>query len=122
MEQVKRRRLSAKERMQIYKKYNGHCAYCGCEITYRGMQVDHMRPLRTGGTDTIDNMTPTCRSCNHYKATLDVEGFRKYLGGIPDRLARDNIPYQVGLRFGIITPDIEKVTFYYEEINEDIGE
>lgn len=81
-----------------------------------------MRPLRTGGTDTIDNMTPTCRSCNHYKATLDVEGFRKYLGGIPDRLARDNIPYQVGLRFGIITPDIEKVTFYYEEINEDIGE
>ena len=51
-----------------------------------------------------------------------MEGFRKYLGGIPDRLARDNIPYQVGLRFGIITPDIEKVTFYYEEINEDIGE
>jgi 5-methylcytosine-specific restriction endonuclease McrA len=29
-------------RQQIHQKYNGHCAYCGCEITPKEMQVDHI--------------------------------------------------------------------------------
>lgn len=36
MEITKRRRLSERERMQIYNKYNGHCAYCGTTIAFRG--------------------------------------------------------------------------------------
>jgi hypothetical protein len=29
MEQIKRKRLSAMDRNTVYKKFNGHCAYCG---------------------------------------------------------------------------------------------
>lgn len=110
---MNRRRLSKSERQKIYDKYNGHCAYCGCELGYKDMQVDHVIPLRRGGDDDIENMLPACRSCNHYKATLTDEEFREYVSKIPDRLQRDSIPYQVGVRFGIIRSRRD-VMFYYE--------
>ena len=116
MEQIKRRRLSAKERKQIYDMFDGRCAYCGTEVTFRGMQVDHKKPLYAGGSDDIENMFPACRSCNHYKSTRDIEKFRTYLQGIPARLMRDNIAYQVGARFGIVKSDDEPVEFYFEKV------
>ena len=64
----KRRRLSRSEREKVYQKCLGHCAYCGCALDYKDMQVDHVKPLRVSGSDEISNMLPTCRSCNHYKA------------------------------------------------------
>ena len=30
-------------RQQVYEKYGGHCAYCGRQIEYKEMQVDHSR-------------------------------------------------------------------------------
>ena len=110
---MNRKKLSKSERMKIYKKCNGHCAYCGCELEYKDMQVDHIIPLRKGGSDTEDNMVPACRSCNHYKATFTADEFREYISKIPDRLQRDSIPYQVGVRFGIIKSN-RNVEFYYE--------
>lgn len=92
-----RRRFTKAEREQVYQKCGGRCAYCGCPITFEEMQADHMVPLRKGGSDTLDNLLPACRSCNHYKHTLTVEEFRAYVSGIPARLMRDNIPYQVGV-------------------------
>ena len=119
MENVKRRRLSAKERKKIFDMFQGHCAYCGTEVTFRGMQVDHINPLAAGGEDVLTNMFPACRSCNHYKHTLDVEGFRTYLEGIPKRLERDCIAYQVGARFGIVKVGESRVVFYFEKEKRD---
>lgn len=31
-------------REQIFLKCNGHCAYCGKEITLKEMQIDHIIP------------------------------------------------------------------------------
>lgn len=114
-----RRKLSRAERRQVYEKCGGHCAYCGCDLEYKNMQVDHVKPLRTGGADEPCNMLPACRSCNHYKATLDAEKFRQYLAGIHKRLLRDSIPYQVAERFGIVRHVTDDVVFYYEKIGRD---
>ena len=114
-EEKKRRRLTARERKQVFDMYRGHCAYCGTEITFRGMQVDHKEPLYNGGADKLENMLPSCRSCNFYKHTRDIEGFRTYLEGIPKRLERDNVAYQVGARFGIVRIGEPKVQFYFEK-------
>lgn len=84
----KRKAIPKKVRQSVYLMYNGHCAYCGTEIAYKDMQVDHATPLRIGGADDISNYMPACRSCNHYKATLDVERFRKYLSEMHKRLMR----------------------------------
>lgn len=109
-----RHRLTQAERQEVYDKMGGHCAYCGCEITLRQMQADHKVPLHLGGADTVDNMFPACRSCNHYKSTLTVDKFREAVQAMPRVLARDNVTYRNAMRFGVVTPTPHPVVFYYE--------
>lgn len=119
MEQIKRRRISAKERNDFYKMYGGRCAYCGTHITFRGMQIDHKKPLYKGGEDTKENMLPACRSCNHYKATMDVEKFRERIAGIPKRVRRDDIAFQIGERYGLLQENNAPVVFYFEKVGRN---
>lgn len=114
---TKRKAISKSTRTSVYLMYNGHCAYCGKEIKYKDMQVDHKKPLRLGGINDITNYLPACRSCNHYKSTLDVEGYSKYLQDIHKRLMRDSIPYQVAERFGIVKHISNDILFYFEKVN-----
>lgn len=36
--------MTKEERLKVYNKYGGRCAYCGREIEYKDMQVDHIVP------------------------------------------------------------------------------
>lgn len=126
-----RRRLSQAERKDVYDKYNGHCAYCGCDIPFKGFNVDHLHCLRNyeyteefTGIDvhSIDNLMPACGSCNRYKATMDLETFRKMLSGIPKRLARDVSTYNIAVRFGMIEEHNEPIKFYFERMEEETEE
>ena len=75
---MKRRKLTSAERREVYDKCGGHCAYCGCELAYKDMQIDHVVPLAFGkGEDELSNMLPACRSCNHRKGCWPLEIFRK---------------------------------------------
>jgi 5-methylcytosine-specific restriction endonuclease McrA len=83
--------ISKSKREAVYRKYNGHCAYCGREIAYKDMQVDHFHPLRAWGiedtgTDDLDNLMPACRMCNHYKRANSLETFSRIA---PTRPAED---------------------------------
>lgn len=122
MDRIKRRKLTKDERLMIYDKCNHRCAYCGCDIEYKDMQVDHAKPLHIGGADELSNMLPACRSCNHYKATLGIEDFRKYIREIPKRLDRDSIPYAVGKRFGLIEVGEWGVIFWFEKLGIEVEE
>ena len=42
-----RRKLTQTERRTIYDKMGGHCAYCGEELAFEDMQVDHVLALRS---------------------------------------------------------------------------
>lgn len=47
-------------RKQVYEKCNGHCAYCGCKLDYKDMQVDHVKSVfYYNGTNDIDNLLPS---------------------------------------------------------------
>lgn len=119
MKMNKRKTISKNIRLIIYEKCNHKCAYCGCDLEYKNMQVDHATPLRIGGADDISNYMPACRSCNHYKSTFDIEEFRIYLADIHKRLIRDSIPYQVAERFGIVKYMSNDIKFYFEKIRDD---
>ena len=112
----KRKAISKKVRQSVYLMYNGHCAYCGTEIAYKDMQVDHATPLRIGGADDISNYMPACRSCNHYKSKSTLEGFRKMVENMPAVLMRDSVTYKNAVRFGLVTPTPHPVKFYFEQL------
>lgn len=116
-----RRKLSAKERHAVYDKMGGRCAYCGEELAYEDMQVDHVVPLRgwnEQGTDDLENMLPACRSCNHYKRGNSLEGWRRILEAMPATLERDCYTYRQAVRFGMVKPTPKKITFYFERVGE----
>lgn len=121
---VNRRKLTQQERLEVYRKMGGHCAYCGCVIEYKDMQVDHVKPLNgwsEEGTDTLDNMLPACRSCNHYKSAMNLESFRKMVENMPTALARDSVTYRNAVRFGLVAPNPHPVTFYFERYQKVIN-
>ena len=111
--------VSKSKREAVYRKYDGHCAYCGREIAYKDMQVDHFQPLRAwgiedAGTDDLDNLMPACRMCNHYKRANSLETFRRYIAEIPRKL-RENYIYKVGIVYGEIAEQAHPVKFYFEQ-------
>lgn len=110
-----RRKLSQHERREVYQKTNGHCAYCGIELAYKNVVVDHVIALHRGGTDELSNMLPACRSWNHYKNTLTLESFRKSVERFPTVLMRDSVTYKNAVRFGLVIPNAKKVVFYFEK-------
>lgn len=85
----KHKTIPKKIRMNLYDRYNHKCAYCGCDIEYKDMQVDHIKSVYAN-TDikqimsdeelyAEDNLLPACRQCNFYKSSMDIELFRKRL-------------------------------------------
>ena len=51
----------------------GGCAYCGASGV--AMQRDCVQALSRGGRYTLDNIVPTCRSCNASKCNDEVTGW-----------------------------------------------
>ena len=123
--------MNKKQREQVYNKYGGHCAYCGKEIEYKDMQVDHLIPQRRATThagrgrlpieviENEENYMPSCRRCNHYKRAHSLETFRRYIEEIPEKLTRDNYIYKVGLLYNLIEEHPKKIKFYFEQVEEE---
>lgn len=117
--------INKKTREVVYKKYGGRCAYCGKEIAYKDMQVDHFQPMRTCGTEKhksndISNLMPSCRMCNHYKRAHSLETFRSYIAEIPRKLQNDYI-YKIGVAYGNVIENEKPIVFFFEseEVSHD---
>lgn len=111
------------DRKKVYDKYNGHCAYCGCEITIKQMQVDHVIAKRSGIGSKMygfemhheDNLHPACRQCNFYKSTFTINEFRKQLFTLHERIQKPFIN-RLGEKYGIVTIKPFDGKFYFELI------
>lgn len=113
-----RKNIPKAVRQQVYEKYEGHCAYCGRIIEYKDMQIDHLEAYWKGGEDDISNYMPACRRCNHYKRGNSLEGWRRMIEGIPDKLMSNEYIYRVALDFNLVNPTLHKVKFYFETFNK----
>ncbi len=60
----------------IFQKYNYKCVYCG----KKGEEIEHIVPKSKGGTNSIENLTLSCRKCNIAKGNLTLEAFGKKIG------------------------------------------
>lgn len=108
------------DRLKIYNKCGGHCAYCGKNIEFKQMQIDHVIPkarqyrIMDKDLNDEDNLLPTCRSCNHYKRDYDLEQFRHSIMTLHERAASHYIG-KVALDYGIIKLKPFDGKFYFEK-------
>jgi len=108
-------------RTKVWEKYNHHCAYCGQEIEYRDMQVDHMEPLawapfpndKNSKVNSFANLMPSCRRCNHYKRAFGLEDFRRQMLTLHKRVSEQYIT-KVAIDYGIIEIRPFDGVFYFE--------
>lgn len=54
----KRKPLPKALRVRVYKKYAGRCAYCGKQIKYEDMQVDHIKAVYLAVTMILKTYCP----------------------------------------------------------------
>lgn len=126
---MKHKRIPKRQREAVFNKYGGRCAYCGCELTLRTMQVDHIKAVYTSSLennnvetqdDSFDNLNPSCRQCNFYKGTLDIEQFREKIMTTLYETCQNTFQAKLAKKLGMLTvKQFDK--FYFERINEKNG-
>lgn len=114
------------DRLKVYDKYGGRCAYCGKSIDIKDMQVDHIRPKRNWERcpnekelDQIENLNPSCRRCNHYKRANSLELFRSLLKTMQSRLRNDYL-FKVAEDYGIVEVKPFDGVFYFEKQESEV--
>ena len=107
-------RLAARERNLIYRKHNGHCAYCGQKIPYERMRLSWQIPGKDGGTFTIFNLQPACISCCKYKTNKSDEEFRQFIDNTSGRMYKEVELYRLCVHFGVIEEKDTETKFYFE--------
>lgn len=121
---LRRKPIPKKIRYEVYEKCNHRCAYCGCEITYKQMQVDHITPYDYSKEDysnRVENLLPTCRSCNYYKHDYSLERFRHTLHTMWNKIYTRIPNVQIAYRFNIIGHVSDEIIFYFEKLNICVG-
>jgi 5-methylcytosine-specific restriction endonuclease McrA len=119
----------------VYDKFNGHCAYCGCELELKSMQVDHIFPQAKNHwvgsekmqqfTDVkipndindISNLNPACRACNYEKRDNNLETFRENLLHKIELLNKV-FNYKIVKKFSLIQETEQPIKFYFEQLKE----
>jgi 5-methylcytosine-specific restriction endonuclease McrA len=138
--------MTKKDRQIIFDKYNGHCAYCGCELE-KGWHIDELIPVQRGfeyitnekgkrvwdfekgeykkkfiiehpENFNINNQMPACASCNINKHSMSLEDFRLLIQGFIKHLNEINTQYKIAKRYGLVKEEIKPVVFYFETFNK----
>lgn len=117
----------------LYAKFDGHCAFCGEELSGKWCIWD-IEPRETVvkrngtiilGNDSYENKLPACNSCNstrlHHSgdrlARIDIEQFRQALYQEHEFLAHLSMYstyYRKALKFGLIQETGNAIVFYFE--------
>lgn len=123
-------KLTKAQRQDIFNKFNGHCAYCGCELK-KGWHADHIQAVRRDfeivdgkamatGTminpelDILDNFNPSCPECNLYKSSMPLEAFRNQMKEQANIARRQSKNFRFAEKFGLIQIIDKPVVFYFE--------
>jgi len=108
-------------RLFVFEKYDGKCAYCGCELV-KGWNADHITPKAYGGGNELRNLNPSCKECNNYKRYMTVQEFRYYA----KQMFNDKLEYlfksktkmQIAINMGVIKIEPWDGVFYFERFNK----
>jgi hypothetical protein len=110
------------DRLAVYNKYNGHCAYCGCALRPKDMQVDHLVPksskIVTNDVNDFHNLMPSCRKCNHYKRAESLNEFRNKIATLIYRVQKEYLN-ELAEKYGIYQYHEWDKKFFFEKFAEN---
>ena len=67
-----RKNLSPKTRFEVFKRDKFTCQYCGRTAPDVVLEVDHINPVASGGTNDMMNLVTSCWECNHGKGAREL--------------------------------------------------
>jgi len=115
--------ISKSVRVLVHEKYGKHCAYCGCILEYKKMQVDHLYPQflahhykndKKKDIDEFGNLMPSCAKCNNHKHSWRLEEWRRELSLQVTRLLKTSTQFNKALLFGQVIITESPIVFYFE--------
>lgn len=65
--------MSREQKDRCYAAYGMKCYYCGEVLGGKDITIDHIIPVKHGGTHLLDNTVPCCRRCNVDKKDLYLD-------------------------------------------------
>ena len=126
-------KLTKAQRQDLRERFGGRCAYCGHELGSR-WHADHVEAVirklhyqkgkgfvQTGemynpARDAMDNMMPSCASCNIDKSVFDLETWRDVIRKKVEVLNRYHPAYRHAVRFGLVQETGASVVFHFERM------
>jgi len=58
-------------------KAEGKCDVCKRTIHISDFDIGHNKAISKGGSDSITNLRPICRSCNNSMGAMSIEAYKK---------------------------------------------
>ena len=66
---IKRSRyIPASTRVDVLRRDNHRCVYCGVSAKKAELEIDHIIPFSKGGSNAISNLQTLCSDCNKGKS------------------------------------------------------
>jgi 5-methylcytosine-specific restriction enzyme A len=62
------RSIPTSVRVDVLKKDNCRCVFCGATAQETQLQIDHIIPFSKGGSNDLSNLQTLCRECNRGKS------------------------------------------------------
>lgn len=117
-------------RRHIFEKSNGHCWYCGVELTIDSMAgsykhkikptnfaIDHFLSKNMGGSESDENLVPSCNWCNCQKRDSHVEEFRDRITRLKYHAPKFTDEQLFYLKEQDVSlPYLEPFVFYFEKM------
>ena len=110
----KRKAWSKEVRQRVKMRFDGRCAYCGCELGSR-FALDHHYAIGVYGerADVEENLFPSCIQCNHYKGEGSVETMRRLICRTYDNLVAKSLTGRIAAAYGLLNRK-DAVRFWFE--------
>ncbi|MEG6521113.1 HNH endonuclease [Desulfotomaculum sp. 1211_IL3151] len=119
---AKRKAISNKVRFEVFKRDSFKCQYCGASAPDVLLQVDHIKPVKEGGTNDLSNLITSCFTCNSGKGARalsdksEVEKQRKQLEELNER--REQLKMMMHWREELLKLEDEKVNYIKERFEQ----
>jgi len=121
-EKIKRKTFSKNKRLEISRKTNNRCCYCGDELdgVFHIAHIISFMSLKIKGIEDNDdsNYMASCPQCNRFELGGGLEFFRETLMEQTKRALRDSVNYRFALKYNQIKETPTPIVFYFETLKK----